>query len=606
MRANQKCADGQEGKTCSSGSPKDSESIAVGTKIYFTEDRGYFLPVIKERLSDVCSACALLMGLRLGMNKDSSEASEIVAHSKAPQTIRLLCDVHAHEIFHGGGVFNSDPHAGNVIAMDDGRLGLVDYGVTVTLTDKQRAALARLIIAITDKDDEGIVKAMISFGFSSQENDPRSLLPYALMCFHRGMHPEDMLRAGIPENMHPFDVADYLRSFDVMEHLEPHVLAVRRCTTSLLGLAKAAGADGMSLADIWRPHAEQYLLNHGYRAWTTAVPNVNISHSAKPWHGYNVPLRPQNDVEARSLAEFRRVVQALLKDAEPGTNLGFVPSAESYDFCSDDTTLLRFLRARDHEPGPALSLLLRTLQWRETEQPRSVRCPKCADNPLSHNMRVIGFDKLGRPVLYTCFSQAHDRWEPTANVKHLIATMEHTQALINERGLDMNPSGKWVWFVDFDGYSWADNNPQTTLLCAQMLHYYPERLGQCVLFGAPWLFGSIWRLVRPLLNEVTASKVLFLAGSADSPSQWSPALEEHWPTNLVQWTVAEMQENRLQMSPVKEYWSTVRSDGSAKSHDSRAEKSFVQSPWFVLPVEDIASSCHSSESEAKTESCTPF
>jgi hypothetical protein len=212
-------------------------------------------------------------------------------------------------------------------------------------------------------------------------------------------------------------------------------------------------------------------------------------------------------------------------------------------------------------------------------------------------MRVVGFDTLGRPVLYTCFSQAHDRWEPTANVKHLVEAMECTQALINERGPDMNPSGKWVWFVDFDGYSLADNNPHTTLLCAQMLHYYPERLGQCVLFGAPWLFGSIWRLVRPLLNEVTASKVLFLEGTAGNPSQWTPALEEHWPTNLVQWTVAEMQENRLQMSPVKEYWSTVRSDGSAKSHDSRAEKSFVQSPWFVSPVKGIASSRRSPESE---------
>jgi hypothetical protein len=111
--------------------------------------------------------------------------------------------------------------------------------------------------------------------------------------------------------------------------------------------------------------------------------------------------------------------------------------------------------------------------------------------------------------------------------------------------------------------------------------------GQCVLFGAPWLFNGMWKMVKPLLNDVTASKVLFLEGAADKPSKWTPVLEEHWPTNLVEWTVKEMQENRQKLPLPKEYWKAEHPDGSAKTHDSRAEKSYVESPWFVSPVNGL-------------------
>eukprot|EP00959_Pyramimonas_sp_CCMP1952_P326512 6834711-Pyramimonas_sp.AAC.1 len=41
--------------------------------------------------------------------------------------LELLMEVHAHEIFNDG-IFNGDPHPGNILLMDDGRLGLIDYG----------------------------------------------------------------------------------------------------------------------------------------------------------------------------------------------------------------------------------------------------------------------------------------------------------------------------------------------------------------------------------------------------------------------------------------------------------------------------------------------
>jgi aarF domain-containing kinase len=47
--------------------------------------------------------------------------------------LRVLCDVHAHQIFQGG-AFNGDPHPGNILLQPDGKLGLIDYGQVRSFT----------------------------------------------------------------------------------------------------------------------------------------------------------------------------------------------------------------------------------------------------------------------------------------------------------------------------------------------------------------------------------------------------------------------------------------------------------------------------------------
>lgn len=55
----------------------------------------------------------------------------------------------ALQLFHDG-LFNADCHPGNVLCLSDGRLGLVDYGQAARLAPAQRAALARLTLALAD------------------------------------------------------------------------------------------------------------------------------------------------------------------------------------------------------------------------------------------------------------------------------------------------------------------------------------------------------------------------------------------------------------------------------------------------------------------------
>lgn len=179
-----------------------------------------------------------------------------------PRIIRTLCDVHAHQIFVNG-MFNSDPHAGNVIMMDDGRLGLIDYGACDSLTHAQRDAFARLCIALADGNDKETIQAFKDFGVSSEKDNEMFLLAYAMMCYHRGFNPDDMNRVGVPEEVGPMEIETYLNKFDHFHKMEGQLLTVQRCSMVLLGLALDMGAGSVSIAQMFKPTAEKYLVTRG-------------------------------------------------------------------------------------------------------------------------------------------------------------------------------------------------------------------------------------------------------------------------------------------------------------------------------------------------------
>lgn len=291
-------------------------------------------------------------------------------------------------------------------------------------------------------------------------------------------------------------------------------------------------------------------------------------------------------------------IAALLQQGGDGGDTGALQA-----WC-DDACVRRYLRARDCDVSKAVGMLSATLQWRRQQRPASTPCPKCSRDALAHNMRMIGFDARGRAVLYTCFSQAHDRFDAHANLTHLTHCLETTAAVLQQRqgepgaeaeAVAVAAAGavgaaagevqeKWVWFVDFDGYGLRDNNPRTCLLTAQLLNHYPERLAQVVMYGAPWLFGSVWGVVKKLLNEVTASKVAFVPAADGGAALPALGLGEE----VTAWLRAECAQNRERRggaggagaaADTKRYW--LAPGGSAPPHDPRAIDSFVASADYA-------------------------
>ena len=58
------------------------------------------------------------------------------------------------------GVFHADPHPGNVLLIDDGRLGLLDFGSVGRLDTSIRSALQRLLLAVDRADTLAVSGAL--------------------------------------------------------------------------------------------------------------------------------------------------------------------------------------------------------------------------------------------------------------------------------------------------------------------------------------------------------------------------------------------------------------------------------------------------------------
>ncbi|WP_329789191.1 AarF/UbiB family protein [Lentzea sp. DG1S-22] len=73
------------------------------------------------------------------------------------------------------GVFHADPHPGNVLLLDDGRLGLLDFGSVGRIDSALRSALQRLLLAIDRGDPAGLTDALLELTSRPEDIDEQRL-----------------------------------------------------------------------------------------------------------------------------------------------------------------------------------------------------------------------------------------------------------------------------------------------------------------------------------------------------------------------------------------------------------------------------------------------
>ncbi len=69
------------------------------------------------------------------------------------------------------GFFHADPHPGNIFAMQDGRIGIVDYGIVGWLNPEIMEGIASVLIALVNKDFNSLIEQYISLGMVTDEVD---------------------------------------------------------------------------------------------------------------------------------------------------------------------------------------------------------------------------------------------------------------------------------------------------------------------------------------------------------------------------------------------------------------------------------------------------
>ena len=89
-----------------------------------------------------------------------------------PDAARRVADLALKEILtqvFEDGRFHADPHAGNLFVLPDGRLGLIDLGLTGESGTQDRRRIARAVRAFVSGDAEALTRALLDFGMPPPE-----------------------------------------------------------------------------------------------------------------------------------------------------------------------------------------------------------------------------------------------------------------------------------------------------------------------------------------------------------------------------------------------------------------------------------------------------
>ncbi|WP_240506331.1 ABC1 kinase family protein [Thermoactinospora rubra] len=91
-----------------------------------------------------------------------------------PRLARDLLDCLLRQILLQG-VFHADPHPGNIMLLDDGRLGLLDFGSVGRLDASARSALQRFLLAMNRQDPLAVTDALLEVVPRPEEIDQAAL-----------------------------------------------------------------------------------------------------------------------------------------------------------------------------------------------------------------------------------------------------------------------------------------------------------------------------------------------------------------------------------------------------------------------------------------------
>lgn len=188
-----------------------------------------------------------------------------------------------------------------------------------------------------------------------------------------------------------------------------------------------------------------------------------------------------------------------------------------------DGLLLRFLRARKWDVQKALIMMVATMHWRGKEmdvdsivREGELGALERGDDQFMLQIRkgksiLHGTDLDGRPVCIVR-SRLHRPAEQTPQVmeKYTVHVMETCRMML--RG----PVDTATVIFDLSNIEakYTDLTPVRFIIKCFEAHY-PESMGICCIYGAPWFFRPIWAVVKGLLDPVVANKIRFANSQAE-------------------------------------------------------------------------------------------
>lgn len=129
--------------------------------------------VVPQPLPQCCGKHVITMTFIEGIQVTQVEALKAAGHDLI-QVAERIARVFARMIFRQG-FFNGDPHPGNLLVMRDGRLGLLDFGLSKELPAGFALGVAKFLLGVFAGDLMGAQRAAEGIGFQFGSVKPEAL-----------------------------------------------------------------------------------------------------------------------------------------------------------------------------------------------------------------------------------------------------------------------------------------------------------------------------------------------------------------------------------------------------------------------------------------------
>ncbi len=154
----------------------------------FAKDPAIAIPAVYPRWS---TRRLLVMELLRGVPLSQKFVAHVTDESRA--LAHKLMHVTYTQVFDHG-FFHGDPHPGNLFALDDGRLGVLDFGMTGTLTGQMQDTIITTFTSMVFRDADSLAMTVYRAGASKGRVDLREFREEIerLMAKYHGASLEDL------------------------------------------------------------------------------------------------------------------------------------------------------------------------------------------------------------------------------------------------------------------------------------------------------------------------------------------------------------------------------------------------------------------------------
>ena len=160
------------------------------------------------------------------------------------------------------GFFHADPHPGNVFVLEDGRIGLVDFGMVGRISDDMLRHICNWLSAVLTKDVDAVVRSYIRMGILGDETDITALKLEMNDFLERHFNmPPSRLRIG--EVIHEVFNASLRHQI----HTPPAFLMLGKTVATVESVVMKLNPD-FDFLEFSQPYIAQFLVqNFGTKRW---------------------------------------------------------------------------------------------------------------------------------------------------------------------------------------------------------------------------------------------------------------------------------------------------------------------------------------------------